>query len=140
MNFSLEKVLLLKKIPVFSAVSESALSDFISVCEEKAFSKGKVILHAGQTNDSLYIVLTGCVQITDGKDVLCEAGAQEIFGEVSALSPSPLVAQVVAIEDSVVLCITHTRLYEIMALHTEIAQGIIKTLANRLKVLDNRHI
>ena len=140
MNFSLEKVLILKNIPIFADVSESSLSDFIGVCEEQAFTKGKIILQKGQVNDALYIIITGAVQITTEQGVVTEAGAQEFFGEVSALSPSPLDKQVVAIEDTVVLKISSKNLYEIMALHTSIAKGIIKTLANRLKVLDNTHI
>ena len=140
MNFSLEKVLVLKNIPAFSEVSESALSDLIHVCEELAFSKGQVILHKGQKNNYLYIVITGLVQITDGKNISFEVGSQELFGENTALSPSVLETQITALENTILLRIETENLYEMMSLHPSIAKGIIKTLANRLKILDNKHI
>ena len=140
MQVSLEKVLILKNIPVFMDVPESALCDFISVCEELAFTKGKNILSKGQNNRYLYIIVTGSVQITDKKESFYEIGAQELFGQITALNPSIVDMNVVALEDTIVLRISSKNLYEMMSLHPSIAKGIIKTLANKLKVLDNKSI
>ncbi len=139
MQVSLEKVLVLKNIPVFMEVPESALCDFISVCEELAFAKGKNILSKGQNNRYLYIIVTGTVQVTE-KEAFYEIGSQELFGQITALNPSIVNVNVVALEDTVILRISSKNLYEMMSLHPSIAKGIIKTLANKLKVLDNRSI
>ncbi len=140
MRFSLEKVLVLKNIAIFADVSESALGDFISVSEEVAFPKGKIILQKGDVNKYLYIILTGAIQIKEGENVVGEAGAQEMFGEMTALNPSTVDVTVCALEETLALRIASENLYEMMALHPNIAKGIIKTLVSRLKVLDNRHI
>ena len=140
MRLSLEKVLLLKNIAAFAQVSETALSDFVYACEEIAFPKGKVILKKGDENHYLYILLTGVVQVHNGDEILSEAQSQEMFGEMTALSPAPIDATVTAKEETLALRISSENLYEMMSLHPNIAKGIIKTLVNRLKVLDNRHI
>ena len=140
MRFSLEKVLLLKNIAAFAQVSETALSDFVYACEEIAFQKGKVILKKGDENHYLYILLTGVVQVHNGDEILSEAQSQEMFGEMTALSPALIDATVTAKEETLALRISSENLYEMMSLHPNIAKGIIKTLVNRLKVLDNRHI
>ena len=140
MQVSLEKVLVLKNIPIFADVPESALCDFISVCEELAFNKGRNILSGGQINSYLYIIVNGSVQVTDGKEVLYEVGSQELFGQISALSPSVIESNAVALEDTIILRISSENLYEMMSLHPSIAKGIIKTLANKIKVLDNKSI
>ena len=140
MRLSLEKVLVLKNIPAFADVSETALSDFIYASEEVAFAKGKDILKKGDFNKYLYILLTGMVQVHDEKTVLSETQSQEMFAEMTALYPSVVDATVTATEESLVLRMSSENLYAIMALHPNIAKGIIKTLVNRLKVLDNRHI
>ena len=140
MRLSLEKVFVLKNISAFADVSESALSDFIYACEEVAFPKGKVILKKGDFNNHLYILLTGMVQVHDGNTILSETQSQEMFGEVTALCPAVVDATVTATEETLALRISSENLYEMMALHPNIAKGIIKILVNRLKVLDNRHI
>jgi len=140
MRLSLEKVLVLKNIPAFADVSESALSDFIYASEEVAFAKGKDILKKGDINKYLYILLAGMVQLHDGETILSEVRVQEMFGEMTALYPSQTDVSVTATEETLALRISSENLYEMMALHPNITKGIIKTLVNRLKVLDNRHI
>lgn len=140
MRLSLEKVLVLKNIPAFADVSESALSDFIYASEEVAFAKGKDILKKGDINKYLYILLAGMVQLHDGETILSEVRVQEMFGEMTALHPSQTDVSVTATEETLALRISSENLYEMMALHPNITKGIIKTLVNRLKVLDNRHI
>lgn len=140
MRLSLEKVLVLKNIPAFADVSESALSDFIYASEEVAFAKGKDILKKGDVNKYLYILLAGMVRLTDGEIILSEVSVQEMFGEMTALNPSSIDVTVTAVEETLALRISSENLYEMMALHPNITKGIIKTLVNRLKVLDNRHI
>lgn len=140
MRLSLEKVLVLKNIPAFADVSESALSDFIYASEEVAFAKGKDILKKGDVNKYLYILLAGMVRLTDGETILSEVSVQEMFGEMTALNPTAIDVTVTAVEETLALRISSENLYEMMALHPNITKGIIKTLVNRLKVLDNRHI
>ena len=140
MRLSLEKVLVLKNIPAFADVSESALSDFIYASEEVAFAKGKDILKKGEVNNYLYILLAGMVRLTDGETILSEVSVQEMFGEMTALNPTAIDVTVTAMEETLALRISSENLYEMMALHPNITKGIIKTLVNRLKVLDNRHI
>ena len=140
MRLSLEKVLVLKNISAFADVSESALADFIYACEEVAFAKGKDILKKGDFNSYLYILLAGMVQVHDGDTILSETQSQEMFGEMTVFCPSVVDATVTATEETLALRISSENLYEMMALHPNIAKGIIKTLVNRLKVIDNRHI
>ena len=140
MRLSLEKVLVLKNIPAFADVSETSLSDFIYASEEVAFAKGKDILKKGDFNKYLYILLAGMIQVHDGQTILSETQSQEMFAEMTALSPSVIDVTVTATEETLALRISSENLYEMMALHPNIAKGIIKTLVNRLKILDNRHI
>ena len=100
MRLSLEKVLVLKNIPAFADVSEAALSDFIYASEEIAFPKGKDILKKGDINRYLYVLLTGMVQIHEGETILSEVRGQEMFGEITALSPNITEVNVTAVEET----------------------------------------
>lgn len=140
MRLTLEKVLVLKNIPAFQDVSESALSDFIYASEEVAYAPGKEIVSKGSLNKYLYVLLHGMVQVKDGDTVLSEAETHQVFGELTALHPEIVDVSVEAVQETIALRISSENLYEIMALHPSIAKGIIKVLVTRLKVLDNRHI
>ena len=140
MRLTLEKVLILKNIPAFEGVSESALSDFIYASEEVAFPAGTEIVAKGQVNNSLYIILHGMVQIKEGETTLSELETRQMFGELTALNPSVVEVTVTAKEETIALRMTSDKVYEMMALHPSIAKGIIKVLVSRLQLLDNRHI
>lgn len=140
MRLTLEKVLVLKNIPVFEDVSESAISDFIFASEEVAFAVGEDIIQKGQQGDSLFIILHGLVQIHEGNNVLSELETRQLFGELTALCPSAVPMTVTAVEETVALKISSEKLYEIMSLHPSIAKGLIKVLVTRLQLLDNRRI
>ncbi len=140
MRLTLEKVLVLKNIPAFEHVSESALSDFIYACEEVAYAAGKEIVARGSVNDSLFIILHGMVQIKEGETVVSELETRQMFGELTALNPSVVEVSVYAKEETIALKMNSERLYEIMSLHPSITKGIIKVLVSRLQLLDNRHI
>ena len=49
-----EKVLVLKNIVLFEKASELALSDLISVAEERLLKSGEVLLEENQENNQLY--------------------------------------------------------------------------------------
>ncbi len=140
MRLTLEKVLVLKNVPAFEHVSESALSDLIYASEEVAYPAGTEIVEKGSVNDSLYIILHGMVQIKEGDTVLSEMETRQMFGELTALNPSVVDVSVTAKDETIALKITSARLYEMMALHPGITKGLIKVLVSRLQLLDNRHI
>ncbi len=140
MRLTLEKVLILKNIPAFDDVSESALSDFIYASEEVAYKANQEIVKKGTVSDSLFIILHGMVQIKENENILSEVEPRQMFGELSALNPGIVEVSVTAKEETIALKMTSDKLYEIMSLHPSIMKGIIKGLVSRLQLLDNRHI
>lgn len=140
MRLTLEKVLVLKNIPAFEQVSESALSDFIFATEEVAFHEREEIIEKGSMNNHLYIILHGRVKIHEDETLLSEMETRQMFGELTVLNPSVVSVTVTALEETIALRISSEKLYEMMALHPSIAKGLIKVLVSRLQLLDNRHI
>lgn len=140
MRLTLEKVLVLKNVSAFKDVAESALGDFILACEEVAFAANKDIIKKGEENRFLYVVLHGVVRIHDGETLLSEVEQRQMFGEMTALHPSPVNVTVTAETETVMLRIGCEKLYEIMSLHPSITKGLMKVFINRLQLLDNRHI
>ena len=136
----LEKVVLLKKMPAFENVTETALMDFVSLCNEETYAKSKVIIKHGKRNDNLYILQYGKVYLENKGKKVATFEAGDMFGEISGLCPMDVSFDAVVAEEAVLLKISHQNLLEVMTLHPSIMDGLIKILAIRLKQLDNKHI
>jgi CRP-like cAMP-binding protein len=133
MLLTIEKVLILKSVGVFSDISERGLVDAAMVLEELRADKGQVIFDKGDTGNSLYIVVEGAVRVHDGEKNIATLGPGEVFGELAALDPEPRMASVTVAEPSLLLRMNHADLDELIAEHPEVAIGIIRVLCRRLR-------
>ena len=79
-----ERVAALHRIDLFAATPGSILAAVAAEAEEVTLDAGEVLIEAGATEDSLYAILTGRVQVLVNGRVLVEAGP----GRPSGSSPS----------------------------------------------------
>ena len=98
------------KNPLFAGVAEEDFSTLLTFlkAEERNFSKGETVLHAGTQTTKLGIVLEGRIQIenTDfwgNKTIIDSLVEGKIFAETYALTKVPLMVDVVAAQDSKIL-------------------------------------
>jgi CRP/FNR family transcriptional regulator, cyclic AMP receptor protein len=133
MLLTIEKVLILKSVGVFSDISERGLVDAATVLEELRAEPGQVIFEKGDTGNSLYIIVEGTVRVHDGEKTIATLGPGEVFGELAALDPEPRMASVTVTEPALLLRMGHAELDELMAEHPEVAIGIIRVLCRRLR-------
>ena len=128
MLLTIEKVILLKTVSIFSEVDENILTQVASILEEEQVKAGDAIITKDDMGRSLYIIVDGRVRIHAEEKTFAEIGERELFGELSALLPEPRVASVTALEDTTLLRLDHDSLYEIMNDNFEVAKGIITHL------------
>jgi CRP/FNR family cyclic AMP-dependent transcriptional regulator len=133
MLLTIEKVIILKSVSIFSDITERGLVEAASVLEETRVEPGNVIFEKGDTGNSLYIIVEGSVRIYDGDKTIATLGPGEVFGELAALDPEPRMASVTAAEPALLLRMGHAELDELMAEHPEVALGIIHVLCRRLR-------
>lgn len=133
MLLTIERVIILKAVSIFSEISERGLIEAASVLEEIRAEADEQIFEKGDTGNSLYIVVEGKVRVHDGEKSIATLGPGEVFGELAALDPEPRMASVTATEATLLLRMGHTELGELMAEHVEVASGIIHVLCRRLR-------
>ena len=63
MLLTIEKVLILKSVPIFASVPEAELVDLATIVESEDFSEGEVIIREGDLGTSMYIVASGKVRL-----------------------------------------------------------------------------
>ena len=130
---TVEKVLFLKSIDLFSQIPGEDLAQVALIATEEAREQGEEIFAEGEAGDALYLVLDGKVRVHRGDRQIAELGERECFGEMAILDASPRSATVTAVKDTNLLKISREDFQEIMAEKPEIALGIIKVLSHRLR-------
>lgn len=133
MLLTIEKVLILKTVGIFSDIPEAALVDVASVLDEVEFDPETEIFRKGDTGSSLYVVVSGRVRVFDGDRLIAILGEGEVFGEMAALDPEPRMASVSAIESTTLLRMDNESLNELMSEHREVALGIVRMFCRRLR-------
>ncbi len=133
MLLTIEKVIILKSVSIFSDIAEHGLVQAATVLEELRAELGQPIFQKGDTGNSLFIVVEGAVQVHDGEKTIARLGPGEVFGELAALDPEPRMASVTVVEPSLLLRMGHAELDELMAEHPEVAFGVIRVLCRRLR-------
>lgn len=133
MLLTIEKVIILKSVSIFSQIPEEALVEVASILEEVRVEAGKEIIVKGDVSNVMYIIIEGRVRVHDGANVLTVMGEREVFGELAALDPVPRSASVTSTEDSYLFRMDRAALFELMSQHVGVAQGIIRVLCQRIR-------
>ena len=90
----------LQKCPLFASQPPAMLAEFAERMKRESFPPGAVIIREGEVGDKFYIVESGAVRVTPGRDGLPVGGvrltAGDFFGEVALLTGAPRNATVTA--------------------------------------------
>jgi CRP-like cAMP-binding protein len=130
---TVEKVLFLKSIDLFSQIPGEDLAAVALISTEEQREQGDEIFAEGEAGDALYLVIDGKVRVHKGDRVIAELGERECFGEMAILDAAPRSATVTSVTDTSLLKITREDFQEILTEKPEIAQGIIQVLTRRLR-------
>lgn len=130
---TIEKVLLLKGVSMFSVTSEDTLADVASVLEEVELRPGELVFSKGDPGKSMYIVVSGRVRVFDGDKTINFLGEQEIFGELALLDPEPRSASVESAEETRLFRLDRDTLFELMTDNVGVVSGIMQVLCRRLR-------
>ncbi len=130
---TVEKVLFLKSVDLFSQIPGEDLAQIALITNEETRENGEEIVAEGEVGDALYIVLEGKVRVHRKEKNIAELGQRECFGEMAILDASPRSASVTAVSDVSLLKISREDFQEIMTDKHAISQGIIKVLTRRLR-------
>jgi CRP-like cAMP-binding protein len=130
---TVEKVLFLKSIDLFSQLPGEDLVRVAQIAEEVQFEPKETVITEGEIGDSMYLIIDGRVEVLKGKALVLELGAKECVGEMAILDSEPRSATVRASTPVSALKIEREDFYDLLTQKLEIAQGIIKVLTRRLR-------
>ena len=109
-----QKIEVLRRQPLFRFLSYRGLVKVINIVDFQRISAGDQIISEGERGDTLFIVLDGCLQVSVGGSKLREIEDGGTCGELAMVSMAPHRYSVTAKEDSRVLKITRSHLFDLM--------------------------
>jgi CRP/FNR family transcriptional regulator, cyclic AMP receptor protein len=139
----MDRIALLKKVSLFSNLSEAHLSSIAEFCVERSFREGAIIIKQGNSGIGLYVICSGKVKIvkeTAGgeKMDIAELGPGDFFGEMAVLDSAPRSADVIALEESKCLVLSAWDFNARMKVHPEIALEILPVVVKRFRETNER--
>lgn len=130
---TVEKVLFLKSIDLFSQIPGEDLARVALIASEIDFEPGELVMNEGEMGDSMYLILEGRVEVLKGETEVASLGAKECVGEMAILDSEPRSATVRAEVPTRALKVEREDFYDLLNERLDIARGIIKVLCRRLR-------
>ncbi|MDX1614530.1 MAG: cyclic nucleotide-binding domain-containing protein [Candidatus Promineifilaceae bacterium] len=138
MIITVEKVIILKSIDLFSQIPDEILADVAQRLVEVELAAGTELFAKEDAGTSMYLIVSGQIRIHDGAHTLSRLKDRDVFGEMAILDPAPRMATATAETDTLLLELPQQTLYELVSTHGEVAQGIIRVLSRRLRLQSDR--
>jgi len=132
------KIEFLKKIKLFSSLSDEELHHISSKVFIEEFKKNEVILQEEDTNEFMYIILFGTAKVTqstkDGKEIILSIHkSDDFFGEISLIDGKTSPATVTSTDNSLLAIISKKDFYSMIFNQNKVLENLLKILCSRLR-------
>jgi len=139
---TMERLLALKKVPLFESLTLDQLDAVARLGEERDFQPGEVIVSEGEFGGELYLLLEGSVEVSQKRGEvqvpLRTMQAVDYFGEMAVLDNQPRSATIVAREPSRLLALAGTSLKELILQMPDISFEILQVLSARVRAAEQQ--
>ncbi len=135
MLLTIEKVAILQGMDIFAGTPGHLLAAVAQIVEEVELHAGEALIVEGALEDCLYIIVEGQVRVHSNSQTLITLGPGNSVGELAVLDPEPRSASVNAVGEVRLFRIDKEPFTEVMLRRPEIAQGIMRALARRIREL-----
>lgn len=139
-----ERIVLLKRAPMFSEVATDDLRHVAQAMEEQKYFAGERVFDINEQGDHMYVVLCGKVGVSIAErpdtrdDWIAVLGPGDYFGEMNLLDERPRSATVHVLEDSTLLVLEKARLRGLIMSYPELSLGMLKGFSLRLREAHRR--
>jgi CRP-like cAMP-binding protein len=132
---------LLATVKLFSGFSRGELLDLLGIAEKSVFARNEDIFFEGDSGNSMFLIVSGRVEITrkaGGRTVpLAKLGPGESFGEMALVEHMPRSASVRALEPCITLKLPEDKLAQVPEAAARLYRNIARVLSERLKTAND---
>lgn len=133
----MDRILFLRKVPLFVDLSSADLKRVAAISEEVFFADGDVLAEQDEPGDEMYVIVSGEVRVCvlkNGHQVeVARRRTGEYVGELAVVNREPRIAALIASGDVHALCIDRQSFEGLLRERPEVSLVVIKVLSKRLK-------
>jgi CRP/FNR family cyclic AMP-dependent transcriptional regulator len=131
----------LRAIDLFADMTDEHLAAVQAIATEVAVPAGRTIARQGDIGNGLFLIETGMVRVVRDGETVATLGPGEWFGELAVLDRGPRTASVIAEVQTTCLAIAAWDVERLLRAEPDLAIGLLRTLASRVRGLteDHRH-
>jgi hypothetical protein len=138
---TIEKMMLIRQVPIFSELDASDLEELASIVEERIILPSKDLFKEGDAGDAVYLIVKGKVRVYVGggerpETTLNELGPGSCIGEMAVLDREPRSASVQAVERTRTLRVPGEGFKRVMSERPEMSEAIVGELVRRMRALN----
>ncbi len=133
-----DKIKFLRSLQLFSALTEEDLEYIRGKLIVKKFKKNEVILYEEDTNEYMYLIISGKVKVTrsteEGKEIILAVHQTgDFFGEMSLIDGKTVPATVVSMENSQIMIISKNNFFSMLFKNKKMLEMLLQILCFRLR-------
>jgi hypothetical protein len=133
---AIERVLLLRQVPLFAELSPADLERVAEVAEERGYADGEVVAAEGEAGDELHFIVEGTIRVVQDRDgrerEIARRTGGDVVGEMSIIAGAPRVASLVADGSVRTLRIGKREFQSMLRERPDLALGVMRVLVKRL--------
>ena len=138
----LERLLFLRKVPLFADLAPAELERVAELAQECGFADGEVIAAEGEAGEELHIVVEGTIRVVHGSkgsgQELARRTAGDAVGELSLITHTPRIASLVADGAVRTIRLGHREFQSMLRERPGVALALLRVLAQRLAEAERR--
>jgi CRP/FNR family cyclic AMP-dependent transcriptional regulator len=134
---------LIRRVPLFSALTASQAASVAEAVVKRRFKRGEAIVAQGEKSNALSIILTGRARVINSDDrgrevILATLRSGDYVGEMSLIDDEPHSATVRAEIQTDVLVLGRLEFARCMPENSSMAYALLKGLVQRLRYADRQ--
>ena len=126
------KLELIKRVPLFSQLSNRELGEVAKVADEIDLKEGKELTREGRPGREFFILLEGRAEVQKGGKQVRTLKDGDFFGEIALLTKAPRTATVTAATPVRALVVTERSFRRLLEDSPQIQLKVLQALAERL--------
>ena len=133
LRHSSQKIDLLKKVPLFSNLSQRHLREISKHADQVQVETGKVLTQQGKTGLEFIFIVDGKARVEKGGKVIRQLSGGDFFGEIALIDGKPQTATVTAETDMTVLIVHKTSFDHLLDMIPGLQKKILISLCDYLR-------
>jgi CRP-like cAMP-binding protein len=133
----LERILLLREIPIFADLSTEDLELVANIAREEWYPANTAIFHQGEEGNVMFVIVEGRLQVVmtanGTEQVLAERGPGDFVGEMAVIESARRAATLHTQSDVRVLAIDGETFKRILRERPDVSFAVLRNISRRLR-------